>query len=172
MIYDAVEQVYTALAANFTNDLALLAAAKGASITTTVDLIKRQSADIFLGLGKGKSAPACGIYGSDATTQRRDQGLTAGSKRDSIVSITCDYYCEGNDPDVIAKQGELAAEAILLSMDRLPSYPGGIYAVAEQNESVQVNVTEGYEEAKADEGGRTYQRRVTVQFPTYVRDSA
>lgn len=163
MLYDAVEQVYTVVLANFTTDLGALATAKGVSVTATVGVIKRQTAETMVALGA--DLPAIGVYTVAGSTQAKDQG-----KRDTLTTMVLDYYAEGTDPANLAKQAELAAEALLRSIDRLwPALEGGGgNAVG----SVGIVMTPGYQEVRQNEAEQTvYNHRATVTFPVMDRDS-
>lgn len=166
MIYDAVEVCASVLATNFSTDLAALAAAKSQTVTTTITVVKRQDAETFLTLNQGKLSPTIGVDCLSAQTQGRDQG-----KRDNRVELTVDYYCETDTPEQAAVQSELAVEAILLTMDRLPTSGSGVFGIAEEPESARVEMTKGYIEAKAATSGRRWWRVATVQFPVYDRDT-
>jgi hypothetical protein len=166
MIFDAVEVCASVLATNFATDLAGLAMAKGVTITTTADIVKRQDAETFLALNQGKETPTLGVDALSAATQGRDQG-----KRDTRTEVSIDYYCEADDPATAGIQSELAAEAILLTMDRLPTSGSGVFGIAEEPESARIEMTKGYVEAKAATSGRRWWRLATVQFPVYDRDT-
>jgi hypothetical protein len=157
MIYDAVETVYAVVNANFATDYAALAAAKGVTVVTPVGIIKRQKADIFVPLGA--TLPAIGIYGLSATTQVKDQ-----AKRDVFCTMAFDFYDRGTDPVALAKQTELAAEALLLSIDRMwPTAAGG---AGEGDNSITVTLMDGYDETAELQ----YERRATITFPLMNRD--
>lgn len=64
----------------------------------------------------GKAAPLIGVYSTGAQTNPWNQG-----KRDSLVTLVFDYYAQGPDPDKLSRQAELAAEAIMKTIDRLPT---------------------------------------------------
>lgn len=157
MIYDAVERCYTVTNTNFAADLAALATAKSLTVDTTVNLIKRQSAETFTRLQA--ELPACGIYGLEADTQAKDQ-----TKRDSLVVMTWDYYDEDTDPQKVAKQVELAAAAILRTIDRIVNTL--TFGAGEVPGSVRVRLTEGFIEANE----KNYWRRAIVTAPVWDRD--
>ena len=163
MLFDAVEQVYVVVLANFTTDLGALATAKGVSVTATAGIIKRQTAPTFLGLGA--DLPAIGVYATDGVTQAKDQG-----KRDTLTTMVLDYYAEGTDPANLAKQAELAAEALLQSVDRL--WPGLEGGGGNAVGSIGITMTPGYQEIRQNEAGQTvYNHRATVTFPVMDRDT-
>lgn len=158
MIYDAIEAAYTVVNANFATDYAALAATKGVAIVTPVGIIKRQKADIFVPLGA--TLPAIGIYGVSGTTQVKDQG-----KRDTICALAFDFYDRGTDPVALAKQAELAAEALLQSIDRMwPTAAGG---AGEGDGSITITLADGYDETAE----LKYERRATITFPLVDRDA-
>ncbi|KKM17657.1 hypothetical protein LCGC14_1673590 [marine sediment metagenome] len=116
MIYDAVERVHAILEANFATDMAALLTAK--SLTTgyvsTVTVVKRRTAiheaargDVNLATG-----PRIGVWSGAAVTQAKIQ-----DGRDSIVMVTMEYVARGSDEDILAIQSEVAAEAIMMSVD-------------------------------------------------------
>ncbi|HWP38945.1 MAG TPA: hypothetical protein VNL18_15470 [Gemmatimonadales bacterium] len=160
MIYDAVEQAYTVAAANFTADLNALAAAKGVTAPPAATLIKRQRAETYIALGA--ALPALGIYLLRVATQAKSQG-----KRDSVVSLVFDYYLEGTDPTLLAKQAELAAEAVLRTVDRLADAGSGIYGAGEGSGSVTIELSDGYD--PADENKFFHRAQVTV--PVWDEDT-
>ena len=163
MIYDSIETAYTVLLANFATDLAALAAAKGVTIVTTCTFEKRQSVERALELRAVK--PFCCINGRRSSTQGRDQG-----KRDSLSIVAFDYYAEGTDPVKLAKQVELAAEAIYLSADDMPGVDT-VFGVGEEPLSWSVEFSDGYIEAASDSVTPNYFRRATVTVPVWDRDT-
>ena len=160
MIYDALEQFYTTLAANLPADLAALVADKGIASPGTVSLEKRQNAETFVALGA--ILPAVGIFGLRAITQAKSQG-----SRDSITTAVCDVYHIGADPVLLAKQIELLAEAILRTVDRLNNGATGVFAAAALDDSITIELTEAYLKVEAP----NYGRRAVVTFPLYDRDT-
>lgn len=157
MIYDAVEDVASILAANFSTDLAALATAHSVTVDSTVTVKKRQGVENLV--ARGTLLPCLGVVGADASTQAVFQGT-----RDATVTITCDYYATGTDADVLAAQADLVAEAILLTVDRL--WPTIGVGAGEADRSIAISLTGAFE--PPDEN--TFSRRVTVTFPVIVRD--
>lgn len=160
MIYDAVEQAYAVVNSNFAADMAALVAAKGvAGLTTTATAIKRQDAETYVDIGA--ALPAIGVTGRRAHTQAKDQ-----SKRDSVSEIVYDYYAVGSDPSKVAKQAELAAEALLKSVDRLWASGSGVFGAGEVPGSISIDFDPGYLEVQQP----NYGARARVSFPVTDRD--
>lgn len=138
MLYDAIERVYALLDANVETDLAALATAKGLTLGTTVELVKRQRKETFLRLGS--TTPAIGIFPATVVTQARNQG-----RRHSRVGVVCEYYASSADPVLVQQQAELAVEAILRTVDRLGELTdtGGVYGGGGEEGSVSVEFTDG-----------------------------
>ena len=160
MIYDALEQVYTVLNANFVTDFAALVAAKGVTgVVTTTGLEKRQDANTMIRLRA--TLPAIGIYAVAATTQAKDQ-----AKRDSVTTVVCEYLALGSDPVALAKQAELAAEALCKSIDRVAASGAGVYGGGEARQSVEVVLNQAYTETVSP----NYEQTATITFPVWDRD--
>ena len=164
MIYDAIEAVATIVTANFFTDMAALISAKGLTgLTTTAAIEKRQRAELYVALGA--ALPAIGIYGLMATTQAKWQG-----KRDASCTLGLDYYATGTDPIKLAQQTELAAEALLRSIDRIwPTAAGG---AGEGFNSVSVELSAAYMETDKPEGQTVtnYGHRAMLTFTVVDRD--
>ena len=161
MIYDAVEQAYAVVSANFATDFAALVAAKGVTGTQPVQtIVKRQTAELYVSLNA--VLPAIGVYGLEARTQAKLQTV-----RDNECVLVFDYYAEGTDPVAVAKQVELAAEALLMSVDRISSAASGLFGAGELLGAVRVVLTEGFVEATQG----TYARRAQVTFTAQDRDT-
>ena len=118
-----VERALVIAQTNFQTDLETLVAAKGLAfrrettetdVNTHVVIYDRLQAEIFLDQ-RDPDLPGLGIYGLQNRTQARWQG-----RRDNDVTVVLDYAAIGTDPVLLAKQVELAAEACLLLIDRLP----------------------------------------------------
>jgi hypothetical protein len=165
MLYDAIETVYAVVLANFATDLAALASAKGVTITTTADIIKRQRAETFVAFGKGVTSPAIGIFSIRGLTQAKWQ-----TQRDTDCTVVCDYYARSADPSALAIQAELAAEALLKSMDRIwPTAAGG---AGEGDRSVTIEMTDAYVETVSSETETArWEHRAMVTFTVQVRDT-
>lgn len=117
MIYDAVERAYSILTANFATDMAALLTAKSLSGNSTVTVVKRRSAEHEAANQDANLAttPRIGVWAETAVTQAKMQD----DRRDSIVMVTMEYVCRGTDEDTIAIQAEIAAEAIMMSVDAM-----------------------------------------------------
>lgn len=165
MLYDAIEQAFAVIDANFDADFAALITQKslgGLGLTTTAMKIKRQTAEIFV--AKRASKPTIGVYGIRASTRAKDQG-----KRDSRNVIAVDYFATGIEADgaKVQKQVELAAEALLKSVDRLVGGTGGgVFGAAVQDDDITVELSEAYVEGEAP----AYIGVATVTFPVDDRD--
>lgn len=162
MIYDAAEKAYEVATTNFTADFIALIAAKGLGglgLTTAATLIKRQDAETFIGLNA--ALPAIGVIGRRAHTQAKDQ-----SKRDNVSEIVYDYFAVGPEPSTIAKQAELAAEALLRSIDRLWASGSGVFGAGELPGSISIDFDPGYVEVQQP----NYGARARVSFPVTDRD--
>lgn len=168
MIYDAIEAVYTTVNANFNTDLAALVSAKGLSgLTTSATLFKRQRAETFVELGAAANGqlPAIGIYGTAVTTEAKWQG-----KRDPECTVVLDYYARGTDPVKLAQQTELAAEALLLSIDKV--YPTAAGGAGEGFGSINIELTDAYMETDKPDSqtAKNYGHRAIVTFIVVDRD--
>lgn len=160
MIFDAVEAMATVLTANFTADFTALASAKGvADLPSPPTFVKRQKAETFTSLGV--TLPAIGMYVVRAVTMAKWQAV-----RDPRTTGVFDWYARLADPFLLAEQTELAAEAILRTVDRLSS-SGSIYGAGELPDSITIELTDGYNQSIQP----SYDRRVTVTFSIYDRDS-
>lgn len=165
MIYAVVEQVYTVLAANFATDWAGLCSTFSLGAPPAVDIVKRQNVDAMVrSTSRDWSVrPAIGIYAVDLTTQAK-----MAAHRLSVNNLGLDFYRRGaiaNLPTLL-QQGELAAEAMLLTIDRLAGSGGGVWGAGEAEDSVTVTFSDGYE---ATEGG-DYQQLITVTVPVRASD--
>jgi malonyl CoA-acyl carrier protein transacylase len=165
VLYDAIETFYAVLVTNFQTDWATLCTAKSVGAPETITIRKRYNADLLYSLGV--ATPALGIYGTAATTQAKMQG-----QRLSIITVGVDWFHrttlgsdQGSLAAVLLAQSELAAEAILLSVDRLATAGASVWGAGERENSVSITASGGYEEGESG----TYQRLVTVTVP--VRDS-
>lgn len=163
MIYDAIERAYAVALANFSADLTALAAAKGITVTTTCAFQKRQSVERALDFNAAK--PFCCITGRRATTMGRVSG-----RRDSLSTVVFDYYAEGTDPVRLAKQVQLAAEALLRSADRCPGDGSSVFGVGEEMGSMTIDFTDGYLETASASDEPNYYGRATVTIPIWDQD--
>src|SRR5207302_7433147 len=137
-----------------------LAAAKSITdLAGAPTFVKRQKAEMFTALGV--TLPAIGIYIPRAWTQAKSQ-----TQRDTRCQCVLDWYARNADPVLLAKQTELAVEALLRSVDRLTTATGGVYGGAQLEESAVVEVTDGFDKSIEP----AYDRRATLTFPVYDRD--
>jgi hypothetical protein len=161
MIYDAVERAYAVVNTNFATDLAAIIADKGvAGLTATASIVKRQRAETYLALGL--TLPGLGVWSRGTVTQAK----VGSGWRDNVSTIVLDYYCVDVDPVKAAKQAELAAEALLRSIDRIPGSGDGAYGAGELRGSVVVEMSDGF----LQDGNARWFRRAQVSFPLTERD--
>lgn len=161
MIFDAVERAYDVVNANFAADFAALATAKGVTgLALTATIEKRQTAERFIALQA--PGPTIGVWGRGTVTQAK----VGTGWRDNVSSVVLDYYCTGTDPVLVAKQAELAAEALLRAIDRLPGSGDLVFGAGELRGSVTVELTDGYLKTRDD----LYYRRAQITFPLTDRD--
>lgn len=161
MIFDAVETAAAVLAANFSTDFTALASAKGvADLASPPQFVMRQKAEMFTTLGI--ILPAIGIYVPHATTGAKWQ-----TTRASVHRCVFDWYARGTTPDLLAKQTELAAEVMLKTIDRLAGYAAGVEGAGELEDSITIDLTDGYDKTIEP----NYDRRAVVTFPLNDRDS-
>jgi len=158
---DVIEAAASVVTANFTTLLTALAAAKGVTLDPTITVYKRQNANLFAAL-KTTTLPGVGIYGLGAQTNARRQDL-----RDSSVLTVFDYFARGPDPAALLVQGELAAEVLLMCIDRLGGSAVGVYGAGEATLSVQVSIAPAVRAA----GETYYEENVLVQFLVDERDT-
>jgi len=166
VIYDTIENVAPVFTANFTTDLAALAALKSlpiapaaGGIATTVTIYKRLPAEIYAAIEQN-ALPGLGIYAERVLTQARRQ-----AKRDNLTFVVADYFARGTDPAALRSQLELAAEAICQSIDRLWAAAGGVYGAGELDRSVDVAM--GVIAAGQD----TYEGQLLIRFPVNEEDT-
>jgi len=160
MIYDQVEQAYVVLAANFAADYAALLTAKGVASPGAVTLIKRQG--VPTALRYQQVPPFMGVVSLAAATQAKDQG-----KRDNRGLVAYDIYIKGGTPDLVAAQVELAAQAVMQTIDALAASGNGVFGAAELPGSCTITLSDD-EDEEVEEG--QYGRRATVSFPVWDRD--
>lgn len=170
MVFDAIEAAYTIVLANFATDMATLATAKAVTCETQANIIKRQSAEIYVYLRA--ALPAIGIWALRVATQAKGQ-----NGRDNETTLVLDYYATGYDPRVVAVQVELAAEALMISVDKLTPGSGGVFGAGELPGAVRIELSDGYVETAQDadkqpnSDRRLYSRRAQITFPVYDRDT-
>lgn len=163
MIYDAVEKAYEIVLANFATDMAAVVAAKSETVfSTTATIEKRQSAEKYIALGAPK--PTLGVVGRGAVSQAK----VGSGWRDNVSSVTLDYFCNGSDPVKVSKQAELAAEALLRCIDKMPNSGGGavVFGAGELRGSITIEFSDAYEK----DGSGSWYRRAQVTFPLTDRD--
>ena len=172
MVYDAIEQAATSLSANFDADLAALATAKGeAGITQTATVYKRRPATVLFALaavtGSGVTLPAIGVWVQRTATQARRQDV-----RDNVHQLVFDYVARsagvtaGSDV-TLEKQAELAAEALLRTVDRLVTAGGGYFGAGELAGSVVIELSG----LAMGPGQSYYEEHVRLTCPVTERDT-
>lgn len=158
MFLEASARALAILQGNFATDLAALATAKSvAGIDATIHFYDEQPAAVFA----TRDLPGLGVYGVGASTNSRRQ-----DQRDSVVTVSVEYYCRGTDATVIGKQTKLAVEAILRSIDRMAG-GGGVVLAGDPDNSVQAEV---FGLAVAP-GQTSYEDGCRVRFPVMVEDT-
>ncbi len=142
MFYAAIERAATVLDANYRDDFEALALAKSiANLDPNLTVFKRRTAELFFRDLDGH--PGCGIYGVIATTSARRADL-----RESLVSLVFDWLAwrqdEQDAAELVVLQGELAAEAIMRTVDRMgEDQSGGVLGAGELRGSVGVRLDYG-----------------------------
>jgi len=163
VIYDAIEKAYEIVNANFATDMAAVIASKSeAGLTATAAIEKRQ--DIKKSIALGAAKPTISIWGRGADTQAK----VGTGWRDNVSSVIMDYFCNGTDAVKVAKQAELAGEALMRCVDKMPNSGGSgvVFGAAEMVGSARVDLSDGYEK---DSTGNWY-RTARVTFPLTDRD--
>jgi hypothetical protein len=163
VITDTVDQVWLMTNDWFPVDMQMLASLYNVPMTTTATVIKRQSVETAL--AEGATIPVLGIVALRCTTNAKDQG-----KRDSLTTVEWDYYAEAATVaslGVLQKQVELAAQAILYTIDRLAGSGLQVFGGGDLPGSVEVTVTEGVNEGEAPR----YWRRAVVTAPIWQREN-
>lgn len=159
MIHGAVEFAASVLDTNFVSDMQTLAG-NNLDINTKLEGIeKRRPAEVFLSLGK--SLPRIGIWPESCTTQAKSTKL-----RMSIVRLVADYVVQDSEDLKAAETAELAAEAIMLSVDRMAeSATYDVVGSAMQEGSANIVLA-----LASAVSGRVPQYRVMVRFDVDVWD--
>lgn len=161
MIRTAVDRVFSVLQTNFNTDFASIATAAGVA-AVTADFYKRQSAERFA----NKTSVGIGVYQVGGSTSRRKPGAAPGAGiRDTTVDVMVDWYIRGSDDELVAQQTEIAVEAILRSVDRMPD------AVVWFAADGSANVTWDIERAALVDDGGIIEERALVRFPVIVRET-
>lgn len=177
-IYDAVERTLEVVKANFDTDMAALVASKvtdGRLVQEQADAMDK-GATIYERLPAAEFAahpdekgpdqeklPGIGIYSGPMTTQAKWQG-----RRDARAVIVIEYFATGTDPIVLEKQNELAQEALLRSIDRIPeAAPAGELGAAELKDEIVVTPLG----LSRQRGLDFYQDGVMLTFPILEQDS-
>lgn len=158
-----MERVGAILTTNFDTDVGLLCTAKSVTPPATVTILKRMDMNLHIAANGADRLPALCIYANTMTTQAK-----MAQRRHTHATINIDYM----DRFAIAsletglKQAELAAEAILLSVDRLGlDNTTGVWEAGGAVDSVVLTFSDR-EDAPAGE----YQRLVTVSVPVTDQD--
>lgn len=163
MIRRAVERVYSVVSANFNADFATLAAAAGVP-PVTADFFKRQAAPVFW----KRTTAGVGVYHGSGASERRKAGAAAGSGvRDTRVDMVLDWWIRGDDPEMLAVQTEIAIDALVRSIDRVPDEASGVWSAADARDTITWTV----ERSTLSDAGRIATERAIVIFPLRVRDT-
>lgn len=163
MIRRAVERVYSVVSANFNTDFAALAAAAGVP-AVTADFYKRLAAPGFW----RKTTAGVGVYHGSGASERRKAGAAAGSGvRDTRVDVVLDWWIRGHEPDVLAVQTEIAIDALVRSIDRVPDEASGVWSAADARDSITWTI----ERSTLTDEGRIATERAIVVCPLRVRDT-
>lgn len=163
MIHDAVEICAAAMAGQFEGKMTALVAANGVvGADVAVTVYKRRAAEIFTPL-ESTTLPGLGIYCTTARTQAKRQGA-----RETTPVIVFDYFARGTDPEILAAQCELAAEAIVGVLDGVMT-PGGdqLWEAGAEDRSITIAI----QGSSHIEGQDTYEDRVLVTCPVEFRDT-
>lgn len=164
MTYDAMEHAAAVIGANFESDFEALVVAKDAGafgIDPSPRLYKRRDAAVIF--GQDLYIPSIGLYPDTAFTQRASQG----ERRDNVSYLLADYVYRSSDPDRTAVAVELAAEALLRSIDRMRDETDTlVIGAGVPDQSVSIN----YARLSHVELDDVYEDYVTVRFPVIDRD--
>lgn len=158
-----MERVAAILTANFDTDVGLLCTAKSVTAPATVTILKRMDINLHIAANGADRLPALCVYANTATTQAEMAG-----RRHTHATINIDYMDRFSVTvlETGLKQAELAAEAILLSVDRLGlDNATGVWEAGGGLDSVVVTFNDRED---APEG--EYQRLVTVSVPVTDQD--
>lgn len=168
VIFDTIEAVGPVLVANYTTELAALAAAKGVAVLPTVGGI-----DTALTLYLGEAAedfapieqnalPGLGVDWDYALTHaKRNAGI-----RDHVHQLVADYFARGVDSVALKKQMRLAAEELLHRIDQIAATAGsGVYGAGESDFSIRIE-----QFPMAGYGEDTYEGRFRIHFPVQEED--
>lgn len=165
MIFDAVVRAHAVLNTNFAADLVALISAKGvAGAVSATTVLLRRGSDSFAEDATPATA-RLGVYWSgDAQTQARRQ-----DERHSTVWVEAEYYARGSDPDVLSQQTELAAEAVVHSIDRMNEGLQGSRILDAGGPEGSVSIR-GPRLANIKAGEKSYEDQVIVRFPVMDED--
>ena len=162
MIYDVVELVASVLTTNFNTDLAALCAAKTVTAPTSIVGSVHKREGLLAWAVDPANLPGLGVVTTRSVTGAKNQ-----AKRDATTVVQVIYYTMGQDAAVLGAQVELAAEAILLSIDRVAgSGTGQVWGAGEARDSVLVEM---YGTAQTKDAG-WFEDGCQVEFPCNDRD--
>ena len=161
MIRDAVERAYTVVNANFATHLAaLLTAASLPALSPKV--FKRRKAERFY----AHTTCGVGVYHEGGTTSRRKPGAASGAGiRDSRPMIVLDFYLRGTDESDVEEQTEVAIQALLRSIDAIPTT--GVFSAGDALGSVTWEIVS----TPLEEERTVPEMRALVRFPVTVRET-
>lgn len=155
VFYDVSEGLGGLATTYFTADFVALITQKGLSglgLNTAVTVYARQTAAEFG--GSEKTLPGLGCYARSARTQAKSQ-----QERFSTMEAHYEYLCRGTDPEKTRAQAELAAEVMLMLVDRFRTIAGGVEGGGEERGSVLVDIDGS---GPADSGLEFYEKWVHV----------
>lgn len=162
MIYDVIELVASVLGTNFTTDLTTLCTAKSVTAPTAIVGSVHKREDLLAWGTNPANLPGLGVISIRSVTGAKNQ-----TKRDALTTVRVTYYTMGQDAAVLGAQVELAAEAILLSIDRVAgSGTGQVWGAGEARDSVLVEMLGT---ALTKDAG-WFEDGVIVEFPCNDRD--
>lgn len=168
MIYDVVNRAVAVATQWFTDDLESLEGQKGLLVEASVVIYPRldgPTVDKKMKRRGQTQAIGVGIYANTATTEARRQ--TEG--RWNTVQLSIDMVVRGGtDAANVSERAELAIEAAMMTVDRMPSStaPGEVLEVAPQRDSATVSMNrESFDDASCR------QVNVSMLIPVTDQDS-
>lgn len=165
MIRKVVDRAHSVVSTNFNTDFSDVAAGTGVPLLTLAagDFFNRMAAEIF----QLKVAVGIGVYhDGGATTRRRPGAGSAAAIRDSRIDVVLDWWITGANPDDVAAQTELAVQALLRSIDRMPDGTNIIRA-AEGEDAVRWEIQRTQLSAET----RIAVERALIRFPAWTRET-
>lgn len=165
MIRKVIDRAHSVVSTNFNADFSDVAAGTGVPLIQLAagDFFERLAAEVFA----LKVAVGIGIYhGGGATTRRRPGAGSGAAIRDSRVDVVLDWWITGDNPDDVAAQTELAIQALLRSIDRMPDGTNIVHA-AEDDEAITWTVERTTQVTEQ----RIAVERAVIRFPAWHRET-